>query len=140
MSLPGHLFTSIFRFVTKKRRFVDREPVWWLSRYVHRGGSSGEGGSFLARMNEREKRGGYRTKKKEEMVEKRGGGGGGGTRVTAEPVFERSGESGGYTFTDLHYPRLAPSSRASKADTHPSVPAQRTNCPVTHRPAYTSSP
>lgn len=25
-----------------------------------------------------------------------------------EPVFERSGESGGYTFTDLHYPRSAP--------------------------------
>lgn len=25
-----------------------------------------------------------------------------------EPVFERSGESGGYTFTDLHYPRFVP--------------------------------
>lgn len=33
----------------------------------------------------------------------------------AEPVFERSGESGGYTFTDLHYPGFAP----TPSDTHP---------------------
>lgn len=47
-----------------------------------------------------------------------------------EPVFERSGESGGYTFTDLHYPRFVPSSLAPLAprppsdrlDTHPGAP------------------
>lgn len=47
----------------------------------------------------------------------------------AEPVFERSGESGGYTFTDLHYPRFVPSSRplapwppSDRLDTHPGAP------------------
>lgn len=39
------------------------------------------------------------------------------------------GESGGYTFTDLHYPRFAPSS----GDATPTrAYRQRTNCPVTH--------
>ena len=51
-------------------------------------------------------------------------------RDVAKPVFERSGESGGYTFTDLHYPGFAP----TPSDTHPWACSQRTNCPVTHRP------
>jgi len=43
-----------------------------------------------------------------------------------EPVFERSGESGSYTFTDLHYPQVVPSSAprppSDRLDTHPGVP------------------
>jgi len=46
-----------------------------------------------------------------------------------EPVFERSGESGSYTFTDLHYPHfvpsslpLAPRSPSDRLDTHPGAP------------------
>lgn len=34
-----------------------------------------------------------------------------GGRQGTEPVFERSGESAGYTFTDLHYPRFVSLSR-----------------------------
>jgi len=62
-----------------------------------------------------------------------------------EPVFERSGESGGYTFTDLHYPRFVPPpsphplSRSPLAAlstglTPTRAHRQPTNCPVTHGP------
>jgi len=57
-----------------------------------------------------------------------------------EPVFERSGESGGYTFTDLHYPRFMPRpplAALSTGLTPTRAHRQPTNCPVTHGPRCT---
>jgi len=73
-----------------------------------------------------------------------------------EPVFERSGESGGYTFTDLHYPRFVPPPPPPPPPPSPPIPLppslaalstgltptraahrQPTNCPVTHGPRCT---
>lgn len=54
------------------------------------------------------------------------------TEEGMEPVFERSGESSGYTFTDLHYPRFAP--LLSETLTPTRAHRQPTNCPVTHEP------
>lgn len=64
-----------------------------------------------------------------------------------EPVFERSGESGGYTFTDLHYPRFVPPPASLPLAPFPPrhlplfarltptrAHRQPTNCPVTHEP------
>lgn len=106
------------------------EPVSRLSRYVHRGGTTRkkkremESLGVSWRMNEPSGR-----RKRERDTE--------GRRGERSQFSNGPGESGGYTFTDLHYPRFAPTqATVSAADTHRSVPAawQRTNCPVTHRP------
>ena len=103
------VLAAVFRSVVVKRRGTRFEAVplhlSWRNQQRERRTVPRED----ERMNERRATNGrMRWSWREKGVSGRG-------RNVAEPVFERSGESGGYTFTDLHYPGFVP----TPSDTHP---------------------